>query len=101
VWCRLYTADRMRFEVPLSYLGTTVFTEFLRMSQEEFGFTRDGQIILPFDSVVMDNAMCLLRPKASAQVEKAFLRTITIPCCYVGCVAPFLGVSKEVAVWSF
>nr|BAC79164.1 unknown protein [Oryza sativa Japonica Group] len=36
--CTMYTADGRRFKVPLPYLGTTVFGELLRMSQEEFGF---------------------------------------------------------------
>uniref|UniRef100_A0A0D9XGA4 Auxin-responsive protein n=1 Tax=Leersia perrieri TaxID=77586 RepID=A0A0D9XGA4_9ORYZ len=44
--CIMYTADGRRFEVPLVYLGTVVFSELLRMSQEEFGFTSDGRIVL-------------------------------------------------------
>uniref|UniRef100_A0A3B6MUY0 Auxin-responsive protein n=1 Tax=Triticum aestivum TaxID=4565 RepID=A0A3B6MUY0_WHEAT len=36
--CVIYTADGTRFQVPLVYLGTTVFAELLRMSEEEFGF---------------------------------------------------------------
>ena len=38
--CAVYTTDGKRFEVPLAYLGTMVFSELLRMSQEEFGFTK-------------------------------------------------------------
>jgi hypothetical protein len=52
--CAVHTADRRQFEVPLAYLGTTVFGELLKMSKEEFGFTIDGRITLPFDAVVME-----------------------------------------------
>ncbi|CAD6271619.1 unnamed protein product [Miscanthus lutarioriparius] len=53
--CVVYTADERRFEVPLAYLRNKVFKELLRMSQEEFGFTRDGRITLPCDASTMDN----------------------------------------------
>ncbi|KAK1626689.1 hypothetical protein QYE76_001004 [Lolium multiflorum] len=61
--CVVYTADGARFEVPLVYLGTMVFAELLRMSEEEFGFTsgRDGgRITLPCDATVMDYVLCLV-----------------------------------------
>ncbi|XP_062199520.1 auxin-responsive protein SAUR36-like [Phragmites australis] len=96
----VYTADGRRFEVPLAYLGTTVFTEFLQMSQEEFGFTSDGRITLPCDAAVMEYAMCLLRRSASAEVEKAFLSTMAMTCHYARCVPPSLGVSQQVAACS-
>ena len=61
--CAVYTADGARFEVPLACLGTAVFAELLRMSQEEFGFAGgdDGRITLPCDAAVMEYAMCFLR----------------------------------------
>uniref|UniRef100_A0A453LIV2 Auxin-responsive protein n=1 Tax=Aegilops tauschii subsp. strangulata TaxID=200361 RepID=A0A453LIV2_AEGTS len=54
--CVMYTDDGRRFEVPLEYLGTTIFGELLRMSQEEFGFAIDGKITLPCDAAVMEYA---------------------------------------------
>jgi hypothetical protein len=36
--CAVYTAGGMRFEVRLVLLDMTVFSELLRMSQEELGF---------------------------------------------------------------
>lgn len=71
--CVMYTADGRRFEVPLVYLSTTVLSELLRMSQEEFGFARDGKITLPCDAAVMEYVMCLLRRNGSADVESALL----------------------------
>ncbi|VAI35430.1 unnamed protein product [Triticum turgidum subsp. durum] len=60
--CVLYTADRARFEVPLAYLSTLIFSELLTMSQEEFGFVGgdDRRTMLPCNAAVMEYAMCLL-----------------------------------------
>ena len=100
--CAVYTADGARFEVPLACLGTTVFTELLQMSKEEFGFTgSDGRITLPCDAMVMEYALCLLKRGASTELEKAFLSTMELPCVYATCVAPSVGVSQKVAVCSF
>ncbi|WVZ65763.1 hypothetical protein U9M48_015076 [Paspalum notatum var. saurae] len=97
--CAVYTADGARFEVPLACLGTAVFSALLRMSQEEFGFASDdGRITLPFDATVMEYAMCLLKRGASAEVEKAFLSTVAMPCHYSNRVAPALGAKLLVAV---
>ena len=96
----MYTADGRRFEVPLAYLGTTVFLELLWMSHEEFGFASDGRITLPCDATVIEYAMCLLRRSASVEVEKAFLNAMAMPCHYESSVAPSVGVSQQVAVCS-
>lgn len=96
--CVMYTSDGRRFEVPLAYLGTPVFAELLRMSQEEFGFMSDGRITLPCDATVMEYAMCLLRKGSSAEVEMAFLSTMAGSCHYASCMAPSLGVSHQVVV---
>uniref|UniRef100_K4A025 Auxin-responsive protein SAUR36 n=1 Tax=Setaria italica TaxID=4555 RepID=K4A025_SETIT len=91
-------ADGRRFEVPLVYLGTTVFAELLQMSQEEFGFVSDGRITLPCDAAVMEYAMCLLRRGTSAEVEKAFLSTMAVSCHYASFAASSLGISQQVSV---
>ncbi|PUZ71800.1 hypothetical protein GQ55_2G343800 [Panicum hallii var. hallii] len=88
--CAVYTADGARFEVPLAFLGTAVFAELLRMSQEEFGFAGGdgGRITLPCDAAVMEYAMCLLRRGVSAELEQAFLSTMAMPCHHASRVAP-------------
>ncbi|KAK3129553.1 hypothetical protein QOZ80_6BG0481450 [Eleusine coracana subsp. coracana] len=98
--CVVYTVDGTRFEVPLAYLGTAVFTELLRMSQEEFGFDSNGHIMFPCDTAVMEYAICLLRRSASIEVEKAFLSTMAMPCHYASCVVRSVGVSQQVGVYS-
>ncbi|KAF0910684.1 hypothetical protein E2562_004676 [Oryza meyeriana var. granulata] len=83
--CEVYTADGARFEVPLAYLGTAVFGELLKMSQEEFGLTSDdGRITLPCDASVMEYVLCLLRRDASEEVERAFLSSMARTCRNVG-----------------
>ncbi|KAK3132760.1 hypothetical protein QOZ80_6AG0527360 [Eleusine coracana subsp. coracana] len=96
----VYSADGKRFEVPLEYLSTAVFTQLLRISQEEFGFTSDGRIILPCDATVMEYAMCLMRRSASAEVEKAFLSTMAVSCHYANHAASFVRVGPQVIVCS-
>uniref|UniRef100_A0ACD5XZ23 Uncharacterized protein n=1 Tax=Avena sativa TaxID=4498 RepID=A0ACD5XZ23_AVESA len=95
--CVVYTTDGCRFEVPLSYLGTTVFGELLHMSQEEFGFAdiQDNHITLPCDAAVMEYAMCLLRRDASMEVVKAFLSSIARPCALFD---GGVGLSQRVSV---
>lgn len=97
----VYTADEVRFEVPLPYLGTVVFSELLRMSQEEFGFAgvHDGRITLPCDAAVMEYVMCLLRRDASAEVVKAFMSSVARPCSFDGCaVASYVEHNQQAAV---
>uniref|UniRef100_A0A0D9XG92 Auxin-responsive protein SAUR36 n=1 Tax=Leersia perrieri TaxID=77586 RepID=A0A0D9XG92_9ORYZ len=86
--CAVYTVDGRRFEVPLAYLGTTVFGELLRMSQEEFGFTSYERITLPCDAAAMEYVMCLLRRNASEEVERAFLSSVMMSCQNSSCTMP-------------
>ncbi|KAM0836230.1 hypothetical protein ACQ4PT_062451 [Festuca glaucescens] len=96
--CIMYTTDGRRFEVPLAYLSTVVFSELLRMSQEVFGFaSREDRIKLPCDAVVMEYVMSLLRRSASAEIEAAFLSSMAMPPYYA---APPVGVSQHVIVCS-
>ncbi|KAM3277317.1 hypothetical protein ACQJBY_045275 [Aegilops geniculata] len=101
--CVVYAADGERFEVPLAYLGTTVFAELLRMSEEEFGFTSGsdgGRITLPCDAMVMEYVLCLVRREASEEVERAFLSSIAEHChnYSASCVAPSMGLSHQFAL---
>ena len=94
--CVMYTANGRRFEVALVYLSTTIFSELLRMSQEEFGFASDGKITLPCNAAVMEYIMCLLRRNASAEVEKALLSSMVISCHYTVSVMPTVGASQQI-----
>lgn len=100
--CVVYTADGARFEVPLAYLDTMVFSELLRMSSEEFGFASGdgGRITLPCDTAVMEYVLCLVRREASKEVERAFLSSIAGHCqsYRASCVAPSMGLSHQFAL---
>ncbi|KAF7067132.1 hypothetical protein CFC21_073049 [Triticum aestivum] len=98
--CMVYTSDGSRFEVPLEYLSTVVFSELLRMSQEEFGFAggQEGRITLPCDTADMEYAMCLLRRDASTEVVMAFLSSNARPCCFDDGVVPCIGLNHYVGV---
>uniref|UniRef100_K4A2E6 Auxin-responsive protein n=1 Tax=Setaria italica TaxID=4555 RepID=K4A2E6_SETIT len=94
--CVVYSADGRHFEVPLAFLGTALFGELLRMSQEEFGFTSDdGRITLPWDAAVIEYVMCLLRKDASKEVVRALLSSMVRACCNVSGVQPC---SQQLAV---
>ncbi|KAG8050372.1 hypothetical protein GUJ93_ZPchr0009g830 [Zizania palustris] len=96
--CVMYTADGIRFKVPLAYLTTAVFSELLRMSQEEFGFPSDDRIMLLCDAAVMEYALCLLKRSASVEVEKALLSSMVAPCHYTGIsVVPTIGVNQQIS----
>ena len=101
--CVVYATDGARFEVPLVYLGTTVFAELLRMSEEEFGFASGsdgGRITLPCDATVMEYVLCLVRREASEEVERAFLSSIVGHChsYNASCMAPSMGISHQFAL---
>ncbi|KAL6601640.1 hypothetical protein ACP70R_005945 [Stipagrostis hirtigluma subsp. patula] len=97
--CTVYTADGRRFEVPLVYLSMTVFTELLKMSQEEFGFADDGRITLTCDAEVMEYMMCLLRRNVSEEVERAFLSSV-VPCHNSRYTIPPVTLHQQFAVYS-
>jgi hypothetical protein len=95
-YCVMYTTDGRRFEVPLAYLSTVVFSELLRISQEVFGFaSREDRIKLPCETMVMEYIMFLLRRSASSEIEVAFLNSMAMPPYNA---APPVGVSQHVIV---
>jgi hypothetical protein len=88
--CVVYSADGRRFEVPLVYLSSDVFSELLRMSQEEFGFAggEDGSITLTCDGAAMEYLMRFLRRVA---LKRAFLSSMARPCHCGNGLTDFLG----------
>jgi hypothetical protein len=98
----MYSADGRLFKVPLAYLGTTIFAELLRMSQEEeFGFGSDVRITLLCDAAETEYVMCLIRRNASEEVERAFLSSVVSSCHQGNGLASPMELSQQVAVCSF
>ncbi|ESQ33920.1 hypothetical protein EUTSA_v10009169mg [Eutrema salsugineum] len=50
----VYTADKLRFAFPISYLSNSVFQGLLKIAEEEFGLPTEGPITLPFDSIFLE-----------------------------------------------
>ena len=67
----MYSNDRKRFTIPLVWLRTDdVLQDLLRMAEDEFGLLDDG---LPFDAVIMEEVVALLRRRGSRNLEEALL----------------------------
>ncbi|CAN0845588.1 Auxin-responsive protein SAUR62 [Linum grandiflorum] len=66
----VYTADFKRFVLPLSYLEHAVFRELFQKSEEEFGVPGDGPIMVPCDSVFMENAVWRIQKLSSSSEIK-------------------------------
>ncbi|MBA0793163.1 hypothetical protein Gohar_017586, partial [Gossypium harknessii] len=77
----VYTADKKRFVIPLSYLNNSIFQELFKMSEEEFGLSSDGPITFPCDSVIMSYIVLLVRRGLAKDLEKAVLNSITSNSC--------------------
>ncbi|CAI9769775.1 unnamed protein product [Fraxinus pennsylvanica] len=69
----VYTADKKRYAFPIAYLNNYILRELLIMSEEEFGLRSDGPITLPCDAIFLDYAISLIQNKATKDVEKALL----------------------------
>ncbi|XP_068340373.1 auxin-responsive protein SAUR68-like [Pyrus communis] len=56
----VYTIDKRRFVLPLSYLSNHIFQELLKISKEEFGLSSSEPITLPCDSFFMNYMVSLV-----------------------------------------
>ncbi|KAK8567523.1 hypothetical protein V6N12_006106 [Hibiscus sabdariffa] len=72
----IYTTDKIRFVIPLAFLGNCIFRELFKMSEEEFGLPSDGPITLPCDSVVMNYIFSLMKRGLAKDMERAVLNSI-------------------------
>ena len=79
----VYTMDKRRFVIPLAYLSNSIFLELLKMSEEEFGLSSDGPILLPCDSVFMNYMVLLIQRGLAKDLEEAVLNSLnTYRCSY-------------------
>jgi len=81
----VYTADKIRFSFPLSYLSNTIVQELLKISEEEFGLPTEGPITLPFDSVFLEYLIKLIQRRMDGDTEKALLMSISSAKCSLQC----------------
>ncbi|KAG5574305.1 hypothetical protein H5410_054439 [Solanum commersonii] len=78
----VYTADEVRFVIPLVYLENEIIRQLLNMSEEEFGLPSGGPITLPCDSAFMDYIIFLIKKGiAAGDFHKALLLSVPSSCC--------------------
>ncbi|XP_021848500.2 auxin-responsive protein SAUR64-like [Spinacia oleracea] len=72
----VYTSDKRRFMIPLTYLKSEIFTELFRMAEEEFGVESSGPIMLPCDSSFMEYAISMIQRHVTEDMEKALIMSL-------------------------
>ncbi|CAE5958817.1 unnamed protein product [Arabidopsis arenosa] len=81
----VYTADKIRFAFPISYLRNSVVQELLKISEEEFGLPTEGPITVPFDSAFLEYLIKLIQRRMDGNTEKALLLSISSARCSSQC----------------
>ncbi|XP_050384636.1 auxin-responsive protein SAUR61-like [Argentina anserina] len=79
----IYTLDKRRFVLPLTYLSNYMFQELFKMSEEEFGISSEDPIVFPCDSRLMNYIVSLVKLGMSADLEKALLNSIIKNSCSI------------------
>ncbi|XP_030511700.2 auxin-responsive protein SAUR68-like [Rhodamnia argentea] len=77
----IYTADGGRFTIPLHCLHSNIFQELFKMSEQEFGLSGDGPIIVPCDAASMEYIVLLVRRCIAIDIEKALLNCVAFTPC--------------------
>ncbi|KAL3722780.1 hypothetical protein ACJRO7_035050 [Eucalyptus globulus] len=77
----VYTTDRRRFVIALSFLSNNVVRELFRVSDEEFGTPCDGPIMLPIDALSLEYIISLIRRGLAKDQENALLLSFTRQSC--------------------
>lgn len=72
----VYTADQIRFMIPLLCLNSEIFRELLKLSEEEFGLPGDRPLALSCDAIILEYIVKLIQRGASKDVEKALLMSV-------------------------
>ncbi|KAK6774961.1 hypothetical protein RDI58_025962 [Solanum bulbocastanum] len=80
----VYTADQVRFVIPLVYLENEIIRQLLNIAEEEFGLPSSGPITLPCDSALMDYIILLIKKGITAgDLHKELLLSIPSCCCSI------------------
>ncbi|XP_038682137.1 auxin-responsive protein SAUR68-like [Tripterygium wilfordii] len=73
----VYTADQIRFVLPLQILNHGIIRELFRLAEEEFGLSSDGPLTLPCDASFMEYVIALIQQHITEDVQKALLISIS------------------------
>ncbi|KAK4707620.1 hypothetical protein R3W88_028545 [Solanum pinnatisectum] len=80
----VYTADQVRFVIPLVYLENEIIRQLLNIAEEEFGQPSGRPITLPCDSAFMDYIILLIKKGITAgDLHKVLLLSIPSCCCSI------------------
>ncbi|KAK8582623.1 hypothetical protein V6N13_069395 [Hibiscus sabdariffa] len=91
----IYTTDPKHHVVPLSYLRNNMIVELLKLSEEEFGLSSHGPIMLPCDSTLFKYIVSIVQQGMERHVEKALLSSI-FPTHYSVCTSFHQGQTRYV-----
>lgn len=72
----VYSIDHKRFVVPLEYLKSNVFKELLKWSEEVFGLTSNGPLVLPCESAALEYVISLVKGRVPEDVEKVLIASV-------------------------
>jgi Auxin responsive protein len=75
----VYTIDGERFMIPLSYLNSKIFEELLKMSEDEFGLSNDGPIVIPCNASLVRHMISLIRGQNSVVERKTRQNPLFLP----------------------
>lgn len=79
----VYSSDQKRFMVPLAYINRSIFQGLFEMSEEEYGISNGGPIVMPCDSIFVEYTLSLIRKGVSEGLERALLNSTTTSWCLV------------------
>ncbi|XP_017187798.2 auxin-responsive protein SAUR67-like [Malus domestica] len=98
----VYTIDKRRFVLPLSYLSNHIFQELFKISEEEFGLSSSEPITLPCDSIFMNYMVSLVKRGCfNVDTEKALLNSIITRSCSMNACLHQGQTSPQLLLWSY
>ncbi|GAA0176399.1 hypothetical protein LIER_29401 [Lithospermum erythrorhizon] len=77
----VYSYDRQRFTIPLHFLNNEIFVQLLNISEEEYGLSRDGPIVLPINSELLSYIISVIKKGLSEDVREALLMSVDMNRC--------------------
>ncbi|XP_048493121.1 auxin-responsive protein SAUR64-like [Beta vulgaris subsp. vulgaris] len=72
----VYTSDKRRFIIPLTYLKSEILTELFKIAEEEFGVVNSGPIMLPCDSRFLEYAISMIQRHVDKDLKKALIMSL-------------------------
>jgi Auxin responsive protein len=94
----VYTIDGERFMIPLSFLNSKIFEELLKMSEDEFGLSNDGPIVIPCDASLVRHMISLIGGQKSQELERKSIESLMSQAIHNPLFLHVVGFSQQEAV---